>query len=249
MSTKLFEAEQLPSHKLHDKWAKKYGIPSYISERVNKIIDLEYVHDLGEVKKRKLYGVLPITNVTVNELRYVLESEFQGLEYIYSIKAALLHHFLDKIEREIKEIGEISKKHPQIVIDLAYDKMRDHYLYILSEAELEEIYMFLKRHADIVVNDIIADMKRRGVKIGLYGHILITFLLSEYVKKNMHKGLIWVSGISRPLPISSAAKIIVEKLKRNKEVAIQFCQDPCYSPYTPPYKFRNIEDLINFLKK
>ena len=128
----------MPSHKLHSKWASLYGVPVDIASRINRIIDFEYGdHDLGEVKQRHLVAdniKIPLgKDITVHELKNILMLEFPDeQEYKLAVKAALLHHFLDKIERCLKEVGTFAVEYPEKIIDYAEEKMRQHHLQIRS---------------------------------------------------------------------------------------------------------------------
>jgi len=136
----------MPSHKLHNTWALRYGVPPWISDAVNKLIDCVQLrdpeerkrcHDLGLTKNVKLNigGInIPLgADVTVVELYGELRRLFAGDDFLHAVRAALLHHFLDMIERQIRELGEkVARSDPELIVDRAYKKMLKHSLDVLS---------------------------------------------------------------------------------------------------------------------
>jgi hypothetical protein len=242
----------VPSWKLHRRWAERYGIPEHIASSVDKLIDGGAVHDLGEVKKPRIRSPtgmeIPLRPVhTSFGLVYALKVLFGGgSDYVYAVRAALLHHFLDKVERVLRECGaSICGARPDAVVDAAYAKMLQHGLDMLSRDELEKIYMFLKVNASDVVKDIVAD---RG--LSPIGPSTLAMLLRGYIEGHGYDTLVWIPSHEprRPLPLTAAARKILSALNRGEEVSIQFSRRTDHYPATHPYRFRNLEDLVEFLE-
>jgi len=244
----------MPSHRLHDVWALRYGIPLHISMQVNALIDHGPIHDLGETKRARLdMGMISIPlgpDVTVVELSEELRRRFSYSDYPYAVRAALLHHFLDKIERQIGELGEEeARKSPELVVERAYEKMIEHSLDALSPEELESIHSFLREHAGEVVSEVIADMKHRGRTIESKGPTPLMTLFRKYIERHGYGTLIWIHPMTRPLPLAAAVRKVHTSLVKGEEVCIQFGYnyDP-YHPVTQPYCFKDINELIRFLE-
>jgi len=226
-----------------------------IASSVDRIIDYEYgVHDLGEVKQRYLgTGIVRIPlgpDITVYELKEILRIRFPSdQEYRLAVKAALLHHFLDKIERCLKERGAVVD--PEKIIDRAMEKMLQHLLNRLSSEELMRVYLFLKSYSSEVVNDILEDMKNRGIGIEPIGPKPLMDLLKRYIDRHGYKKLILIPSHifdGRPLPLVAAARKIFNELKKGNPVTIKFVTET--RPYisgTRPFTFRSLEELIEFL--
>jgi len=254
----------MPSHRLHSKWASLYGVPDDIASRVNEIIDYAYgEHDLGEVKQRYLVVdnvKIPLgKDITVHELENILMLEFPDKrEYKLAVKAALLHHFLDKIERCLKEVGILAVDYSEKVIDYAEEKMRQHYLHVLSREEFRKLYSFLKEHSREVVHDVLEDMKSKGIRsIDYIGPTILADFLKEYIERHGYEKFILIPSHihgERPLPLMSATRKIFHELKKGNRVTIKFVTEikqifsRKYMTTTKPYNFKSLEELIEFLK-
>ena len=248
----------MPSHELHLKWASLYGIPWHIASEVNRIIDSKYgIHDLGEVKQRRIISgniEIPLRpEPTVFKLKDILMLEFPDRrDYELAVKASLLHHFLDKIERYLKEYGSTVISDSEKVIDHAKKKMYEHHLNLLSREEFMRVYLFLKRHSNEVISDILEDMKNKGRSIDYIGPSELSELLKKYIEKRGYKKLILIlSHIfdKRPLPLTSAAKKIFYELKKGNHITLQFViKTRPFISATRSYTFKSLKELIEFLK-
>jgi len=252
----------MPSHGLHNTWALRYGVPFWISDLVNKLIDCvqahdpeerKRCHDLGLTKNRKLnIGWISIPlgkDVTAVELYEELRRLFAGSDFLHAVRAALLHHFLDMIERQIRELGEkVARNASELVVDRAYEKMFEHGLDVLSRGELEAIYSFLKRYSEEVVSDVINDVESRGKAIDSFGPTSLIVLFREYIERHGYGSFIWIHPMTRPLPLAAAVRKIHSMLSKREEVCIQFSfRYNYYYPSTPSYCFKDMSELISFL--
>jgi len=141
----------LPSWKLHDKWAFKIGVSKDVSRKVNKIIDIEGVHDGREVPE-----------VFLKDANNVYElAGYSGL------KAFFLHHFLDRLAQLLigeayREVWGKESRDIEYIFQKTQSSSDDWIRVSLSEFEhkniaenaLNSVINFVKKNIEDIVGDI-----------------------------------------------------------------------------------------------
>jgi len=175
----------MPSWRLHEKWTMKMGIPETVCKEINELVDSprrwlnkkehpevrpsrfllfchiadKRGHDVGKSDKR-LY-----------ERRIVLEYIYEifGLE---GVKAAILHYVLDTMVSLLRfytakirdEVLKIRLRHKfrdllQYYSDSDIVDIQLHYAAI-------EVFAFVEGNLDAIKDDLINEMRERGIVIG-----------------------------------------------------------------------------------
>jgi len=232
------------------------GIPSNISKEVNKIVDNRYVHDLGEIKKIPMhepihlgggiYAEFPkITVQTEDILRELLESIYahDSAKLRYAFKAAILHHWLDKIAKVIAMFGTKVIRDSEYIIDYA-KKLLTIYL---DEDAYDEVRNFVKKNAKDIIQDIANELTCKDVLD--IGPETFFNALNEFRKRNGWPGLIYIDKL---MPIKAAAMKMYHELKAGKRVRFYFA----YGGSTwgtryrvsPVFEVESIKDAMNLFK-
>lgn len=235
----------MPSHTIHKKWAKKLGIPSKISELVDKIIDGNNpwkIHDLGKdisepmhepIKRGRVTISFPRVKVqTWDLLQYVLKITFPEREtYTLAVKAAILHHFLDGIHKFLREYGlHYSKKdYANIALNYSVEYASD--VYPLDPEMFKLIEKFVDENKVEIILDIIAKELRNRENVE-YGPGTVIMLLSEIRRVKRWPGNIHIIG-KKLYFFAPGARAIYGMLKSGEKVKFCFA----YSGHTRMYKY------------
>ncbi|BFI73832.1 hypothetical protein YN1_8190 [Nanoarchaeota archaeon] len=153
----------MPSWKFHNKWANKFGIPYYISEEMNKFIDLgdSEVYNMfvesGMIDKgekhdlKRIFRSKSVLESVINEIKMKY-----GENSILYIKAFVLHYLLDKIRDYTRDflknevIQKLSNKE-----EISLDKLKiyfedPNYFSILVNNVAENLIKWKFNHINIV---------------------------------------------------------------------------------------------------
>ncbi len=215
---------------------------------------LAFRHDplTGEFKPIRYLGSERVV-YTYDILLDILRSRFSGKDYEYAVKAAILHHFLDKIAVSLKQYGVIiAQQHPDKIIHDALNRLKEHRIdwmdYDLQggamvSRKMEDIYKFLLMNAREVINDV-AEWLQKERKSRLIGEALVRRLLQELIEKryNFFRKVVYFPDRARPLNVPAAAKKIIADLEKGKIVMFSLG-----SSVTRPYVSQTIEEFVSSL--
>lgn len=245
----------MPSWDLHNKWAKRMGIPLLISKEVNKIIDSLFEHDLGRNIKKPICGRTLIRRdgedsiyaeppkiiiSTEPELRKILGIAFSDdVKLRHAFKAAILHHRLDGMAKAIEMYGT------RIVSDIKYivDRSRELRPIYLDERAYRDVEEFIKKNAKEIVHDIARELLRKGVLD--IGPETFFEAFNEFRKRNKWPG--WVYTGKTQL-IKAASYKIYHELKKGKKVSFYFAYIGASGRRTrasPVFELESIEGAMN----
>ena len=173
---------RMPSWKLHEKWAVKFGISQEIAKKVNKLIDLEEEHDLGLKKRKRLAGILPYDEYTVQELVKELYRRFREKAFEASL-AALLHHYLDTIEKILRNFYPLDIEGlVEVIVKDVESILREHGLDLLNiyfRGCWESVCNFCRENIFEILKDIEKELIEKG-KVKEIGDLKVLHLFAEW---------------------------------------------------------------------
>jgi len=167
------------SHKLHEEWCVKLGIPREICREVNVLIDIKCrKHDVGRrekfvyagaggiripiVGKGRRYVGKTIKGVPIRMMYVDVEDLIKCLKRFYGdtipdsvVKSAILHHFLDEI-KNILENQKVSLNAKEIIDEVA---RRLELLKRFNQRAFHEVYIFLQNNVQRVVESVLKEIE------------------------------------------------------------------------------------------
>ncbi len=253
----------MPSWRLHERWAERLGIPSWIAREVDQIIDAGRRHDAGKIKRERLLKEIFGVNVdtgpkvdvdTSGELWRELIKRFHDKNaLILAVKASYLHHLLDSVRDVIKSFGNkpLSQVPPEGIIMEAERRMRVGVILkqdpTLNHELYEEVRGFILRNAAEIVNDIISELgSRRDISIG---SDLLADLFELWRREKNLPTFIFIQG--RSLPYRAAAYEIWSLLSRGEAVKFYFVCKRGFSSLqcSQTFTFSSVRELADYIAR
>lgn len=240
----------MPSWSIHRKWTSRLGIPRDLAREVDRLIDLEGLHDKG--RRIRSMNLAPGVGVALEpgptHLLRLIRERFPRSEGL-ALKAAVLHHLLDFLEGQIKSIGYAiaERMDPEGLVAMAHagleQKLRIDYLRYfegpdnsldLFLEQLSSIGSELKPVAAELISDILREVKSKSEPIGPSS---VTKLISSISTG----GIVNVDG--RDLPILAASKYLLSRLRRGQRVRLSIRTHRG----VVSAELNDLEDLTSFL--
>ena len=189
----------MPSWKIHEKYWRRLGIPPKIGRKVDGLID-----SMGPAKARSLIndlirkGKFPIQTIQ-DHLRLIKawyefgsHDAFRALlGYIqeeygeYGVKVLFLHYLLDFIDRKFKE-GYYSSEKIKTELKKEYETT-SRQLNIYHKYLLQQIYLFVVRNFDEIIEDIEAEVKRKHPLFSKLPSKIEFYYHPEFVERELLK--------------------------------------------------------------